>query len=417
MKNVSSYIRLMSRYQKMDTYICMQERKMYSNSFIDILLDVIVSIFLTFKVVNYSLVYILKVSETGFLSTMFMVTAVLFAMASAYKLIKRSGKLSSVGILIILIVLSLYVIYINRSNVKITEIIMYFTIPIIIGFREKFCFKRILGIVLLISLLPLFCFSAMFSVGWYGGINMDISYAFLPVIAAAFVHFAFYFRECRNKLLYIALYVVNLVYFAQILMFGERGTLLCLLACIVLLLNIRYKDNRVTYKRMSLKVFVAVICAGIFILFGDSILKLLANTFNINSYAINKFIEMLEKNDISNGRFAIYRNAIDSFFHSPVWGRGIGSFEFFTGEEYPHNLVLQLLHDGGLVLFGFNLYVLIKGSRLILSAKDRDYIAMWIYLLSISVIYLMFSQNIWFLPAYWIFVGMLSSISSRKMRI
>lgn len=401
----------------MDNYICTQERKKYSNSFIDILLDIIVSIFLTFKVVNYSLVYIMNVTDTGFLSTMFMVTAVLFALACAYKLIKRSGKLSSVGTLVIFIVLSLYAIYINRSNVKITEIIIYFTIPIIIGFRENFCFKRILGIILLISLLPLFCFSAMFNVSWYGGINMDISYAFLPVIAAAFVHFAFYFRECRKKILYIALYVVNLVYFAQILMFGERGTLLCLLACIVLLLNIRYKDNQVTYKRMSLKIFVAVIFAGIFILFGDRILKLLTNTFNINSYAINKFIEMLEKNDISNGRFTIYKNAIDSFFHSPIWGRGIGSFEFFTGEEYPHNLVLQLLHDGGLILFGLNLYVIFKGSRLILYVKDRDYIAMWIYLISISVIYLMFSQNIWFLPAYWIFIGMLSSISSRKMRI
>lgn len=415
--NKWNYIGVAGRYEKMNNYHYIQEEKICSTNFIDILLDFIVAIFLTFKVLNYSLVNIFKVSESGFLSIVFMVTAGLFAVACAYKLIKRQSKLSSLGTLVIIVVLGLYVIYANRSNVAITEIVIYFLIPIIIGFRENFYFKRILEIVLLISLLPLCCFTAMFNVGWYGGINMDISYAFLPVIAAAFVHFAFYYKECRYKIIFIVLYAVNLMYFSQIVMFGERGTLLCLLVCIVLLLNIKYKDNQVIYKRMSFKIIVAVLILGLFILFGDSILKLLVNTFNINSYAINKFIEMLEKNDISNGRFAIYRDAVDSFSYSPLWGRGIGSFEFFTGEEYPHNLLLQLLHDGGLILFGLNLYVLFRGSRLILSVKEREYIAVWIYLLSISVVYLMFSQNIWFLPAYWIFIGMLSSISSVKMRI
>lgn len=52
-------------------------------------------------------------------------------------------------------------------------------------------------------------------------------------------------------------------------------------------------------------------------------------------------------------RFALYREALDLWAHSPIWGIGIGEFGIaVTGQdvqEYPHNIILELGVETGLI--------------------------------------------------------------------
>ncbi len=48
-------------------------------------------------------------------------------------------------------------------------------------------------------------------------------------------------------------------------------------------------------------------------------------------------------------RDVIFQDAIDGFFTRPVFGNGLGAFEIFGRENYPHNIILNIAVDGGTI--------------------------------------------------------------------
>ena len=71
----------------------------------------------------------------------------------------------------------------------------------------------------------------------------------------------------------------------------------------------------------------------------------------INSNFINKMLKLRAEQNVSNNREDLYTLSFNLIPNHPIFGHGISSFAFYTGEVYPHNLFVQLLFDGGIVLF------------------------------------------------------------------
>lgn len=389
------------------------------NNFINLVFDIITSLLISFKILNYSLITMTKSTEKGFLNIIFLIIAVVALTLYIIKFLKNIRKkwvvsISFLGLMLIFIVVLLYFMSISKTSLSISELLIYFVLSFFIGFNGKINISRVLTFIMLISLIAIPCFNELFVVQWYGSVNMDISYAFLPPITAAIVHVIYYFKEKKHRAIYLLLYGINAFYLSQILLYGERGTIFCILVSIALCWIITFDKNKIFEKRkLSIKLIIISAVFFFTILFYKNILSFIVEVFNINSYAINKFLD-LSSVDVSNGRFTIYSTALKAFVKSPIIGNGISVFYYYTGELYPHNLIIQLLYDGGIVLFSSFVVIFIVGTREVYSTKNKNKIVSWVYFLPISVIYLLFSNNIWVVPSMWIFMGYLCSIFKKE---
>ena len=64
------------------------------------------------------------------------------------------------------------------------------------------------------------------------------------------------------------------------------------------------------------------------------------------SYDIDTISNTLDEGDIS--RFQLFNQAWNLFLDHPL-GVGIGGFHFYTGEVWPHNFILEILCETGII--------------------------------------------------------------------
>lgn len=377
------------------------------------MLDICISLLLTFKIINYSLVTIMGSTDKGFLGTIFLIISIVSVIILFFKIlkelmIKRTISVPIYNLLFILIVSAIYFASVDKSNLSLYEFIIYFVLSFILASRKSININRVLTMIMIISLISLTCFNKLFLVQWYGSVDMDISYSFLPTVVAAIVHLSFFYKNSQHKRFYFVLYAINFIFLVQLFLYGERGTLFCILLSLILCWLFKYNsEGKLEIRKLSLKLVILMLVSFFALLFYKEILSFIVYITNIDSYAINKFIHM-SSTDVSNGRFSIYQLALNGFINHPIFGNGIASFKYHTGIIYVHNILFQILYDGGLVLFLSFLFIFIRGTKSVFNNKSRDLIPFWIYLFPTSIVYLSFSNDIWFVPALWVFMGFLS---------
>ena len=116
--------------------------------------------------------------------------------------------------------------------------------------------------------------------------------------------------------------------------------------------------------------------------------------------------------DVSAGRFKIYNMAFNEFLQSPIWGNGIGSFDSYKG-TFPHNILLQLMVEGGLLFLIPFTIILIKGFIYIFE-KGRSSVSgvFMLFVFCAGMIRLFFSFYLWGSHFCWLFVLMVLNIKS-----
>lgn len=73
----------------------------------------------------------------------------------------------------------------------------------------------------------------------------------------------------------------------------------------------------------------------------------------------------------TSGRLPIYHESLKIFYSSPLWGNGIGSIYLLHPIAYfSHNLILDILAEGGLLLFLIFIIILLK---IIINYKQTSY--------------------------------------------
>ena len=386
----------------------------------DKIATMIIAMLCSFKLINYSLTYFFNKSDGGYLTILFTILFITYFSYLTLKILKRKNhfkiRFPIYGLFFLVYIMVLFAFKFDKTNLTFIELISYCLLPVIIGINENIKTDKLLKYIMAFSLVSFLSLDKLLEVRWYGSIGMDISYAFLPTISAAIVHFFYYRKYDDNKIINLFLYIVNLFYLYQIVLYGERGTLFSIVILFILCIIFKQVDNKtiILNKTSFLKITILIIAVMGILLSYNEIINFIINTLKIDSYALNK-IKILSNSDISNGRFKIYGQALKGFAKSPIFGNGISSFKFYyPGNPYPHNILLQLLFDGGILLFLMFIVVLIRGVRITLESKDKNSNLLIMYFFSISIMYLFFSNDIWVLPSLWIFYGFLVKKNAQR---
>lgn len=245
---------------------------------------------------------------------------------------------------------------------------------------------------------------------WADSISMHTSYSFLIPIVATIVYFCFYLRDDKGvtKIIMIGFSLINGVFLWKIFLHGSRGPLLSIVLLIVFLLVVKKNRNSLGVSfsggKFSFLLMVLLIFLASYVFFFQTIVDLLAG-LGIQSHALDKILLLYEEGDISNGRLELNTITINGIIENPFWGNGFDRFNANTGMLYPHNFLLQLLYDGGVIYFFVVLTPIVMGLVRLFKKCNYGEFAVLVCLMFSSVPGAMFSNNLYSSNLLWMFFG------------
>ena len=303
----------------------------------------------------------------------------------------------------------------NQSTVKLIEIVNYTVIPFFLVLTE-FNFEKIIKYTLILTSPAILVIDRVFvhySDATNEVITMVLCHAVLFSINSAIAYVLYYAHfDGKQKVFFYVLCAVNLYYLFELLRFGGRSAVLSVLifGFIALLFRPDYSKDIITRKNLKRIIIIGAMFALMFIMivFGKYILLytyVFLRNHNINARFIIKTYNLYQSADVSNGRMAIYKMAIRGFLEHPIIGNGLDLFLVNTGVSFPHNLFLQFMYDGGLVLLLCVAVPLLISSVTILRTKKYSLFMPWALLFSTTIPVMMVSGDVWIKYVFWFFVA------------
>lgn len=141
-----------------------------------------------------------------------------------------------------------------------------------------------------------------------------------------------------HKILAKSVIGIGVLAFFFIILSGSRGALIsAVLALVAYFVWERMSIKRLIFLSSFAFLSVAVISQS-------GLITNLAH--EVYDQRINK---LLLEEHYTSGRVDRFYDALEIISEKPVFGSGIGGYTFATGYDYPHNIFLELLIDGGLV--------------------------------------------------------------------
>lgn len=229
---------------------------------------------------------------------------------------------------------------------------------------------------------------------------MTMSYRILPYIVAAV-----WGIKNGNKL-FKALSLLSLVVYITLLMvLGSRGAIVSIFVFILLyIINIGEESGK-RYLKIILITFIIVI--GVFYM--TNIIEWMmrfADSYNINSLPLQRMYFKLQEGDgIDSGRNILSARALEDFWSSPLIGCGIGSFD--GGHGYPHNFVLHIMQEWGMLGLIPLIIVSMKSLGTLLKGNIANpYFQLLVLIFCSGVVQLFFSFYYWGSQFFWFFLYM-----------
>lgn len=240
-------------------------------------------------------------------------------------------------------------------------------------------------------------------------VSMGTCYALLIPVLGDLVYLRFYYRKesIRMKIIMLFFAAINLFYLVQMAMFGSRGPILCAVLLIMSFFIIRIDDNKKVFFRKG-RVLIIIIGLLFLIFSFTAILQALQDflaKFDISLNVVDKFLRLDDNGDMTNGRESLSTMAWKGIVESPLWGNGISQFNNNTGEGYPHNFVLQMLYDGGIIL---TLAIMVPVTQSLirkLKTISENKFSFFVLLFFASVPGALFSGDLWNASTLWMFFG------------
>lgn len=235
----------------------------------------------------------------------------------------------------------------------------------------------------------------------YDRINMHSSYILIPIMLSGFYHFLFY-RE--KKLSCFILYIITIITALNSFILLGRGPLLCLIIGIII--GFYYKHKSFFSKKVLLKIIFVIILILSVVFLKDIISStaVFLEKKGIQIAAISKMKDLMISNDITNGRTVIWNNSIEMIKSNFILGNGIAGFAN-KYDIWPHNIVLEILLEFGIIGSFVFFYLLVKIIALIFKGmKKSEEIILLALVFSTSFPRLMLSSYFWHHPDFWIFV-------------
>lgn len=333
--------------------------------------------------------------------------------ACAISSIKINYSLLRINVILLLAMLGSFLYYENDDAIKtlLTNFIVW-GIGITILMMQEYSMEKVLSISFKVSIIVM-----IFDIITNADENYDSmvwAYAVLPCIAVTIVHFVYIrFTGLLSKIAYIPGFLMLIKFVLN----ANRGGLISL-AVLVILLNFKAKDkSNNKLKNKYLLGTLLIILFVILIVFIEQITLYLYDTlasYGVEVSAIKKMYRLIEADNVSNNREELYNFAWNGFLSSPVFGNGIGGFSVNHG-GWAHNLILQLLYEGGVILTALILVPLIKSSVFILKSTivTVEEYSMYIVLFSTSIPRLLFSTELWNTQAFWMLFALCILIGTK----
>lgn len=384
-----------------------------------ILQSLLVAFYADMKCINWTITYgYSSVNvEAGYMSILYpgvILMSLIFAMIGKNNISKR---LSITCIIIVSILLLFYIAtlsFIGPPKIGISMflvmVIASLLLPNIIRVNARIMIKGIMFFPFFAIFRQNRVFASVSS--WQEVLSMETSYAFLVPIIATIGYLFFYFKEENSvqRKLTLLLSTINMVYFFQIVQYGSRGPILSVLLFLVVLYVIKTSQKGISVRHSSL--FLVIIGAIMLVFtFSTSIpfVNEALNTIGLNVHALDKIIRLSEEGDITNGREVINSITWSGIIESPFFGHGLDRFDANTGLLYPHNFILQILYDGGVLLLLVLMVPVIVCSTRILRTCSKDEYAVFVILMFSSVPGALFSGDMWGVAGLWLFFGFILS--------
>lgn len=172
------------------------------------------------------------------------------------------------------------------------------------------------------------------------GSEMDPNYIGLPLIVA-FSMLLYYTMNCKMKTFNIL--ALGIMAFA-VLLTSSRGNFLSLAVCVFGNIIHFLNNIRIKFYKKILVIITLVLMACIFYGFVSA---------NYDSF-LQRILDFSGAN-IGNGRFVLWKEAIDLWWNRPIFGNGFEALGKFINKG-AHNTYIQVLCDSGIV--GFFLFFL-----------------------------------------------------------
>lgn len=383
-----------------------------------VLASLLVALFIDTKSVNYVLGAILSRDGEGFTTPLF----ALIAIATIFTAVVQRSKVNLWVWLLSAFVIGFYFytsLSIATPRVPLPFLmgftLMGFLLPSLVRIDTRLTLRAIMTI----PAIGVFWLSRVLmpeEENELGLVSMMRSYAFLVPVMANILYFLLYYKIDRlgKSYSFWLVSLVNTVYLLKILSSGSRGPFFCIVSLIIFHWVVKKDENgKLRWSAgKNLTVGMAIAAVGAFfqeVMFG---LSTLLHEFGIYLNVIDKFVrKAVENGDMSNGRALIYTTCLEEIPEKPFFGHGMDLFEYYTGIVYPHNFILQIFYDGGLMLALLLLlpvvWYLIKKIRF----GSHETFSMTLFLLFVSVPGALMSSDLWQNERLWLFFGAMLSTS------
>lgn len=306
-------------------------------------------------------------------------------------------------------------VYIGEPAVPFLQFVVFTLSALIVPSIARIDTKIFLKSVMLTSALGISVANRIFIfvADWHEYISMGVTYSFMLPIVATVIYFSLYFKDENKawKVIMLVLGGINFYYFFLMFTMGSRGPSVVIMSTLIMLycINLKETGGINLRKKQTAFLLISFILALFFFL---PLLQFLHNIFlsmGISSNVIDKFLRLALANDATNGRDYVYEFAIDGILNSPIWGNGFDRFEANTGMAYPHNSILQLLYDGGVILFGLVLIPFFKKLTRISNYCLKNEYALIMTFFCSGFVGSMFSGDLWKTPLFWALIGIVLS--------
>ena len=389
-----------------------------------LLSSILLAIFVDIKILN-SIIIAAIPSLSGVMTALYtVVIGLLFIVGLLFQ--HHTLRLNYLQTIIISTCCTYYLItyiFIGEPSVKISFFLTFtiaaFLLPSIVKYDARLVLRSIFIIPSFGVLYSQYLF--LDEISKNGFITMGLSYALLVPVIAAVIYLIYYFIEDKFwvKIILLPFICCNMFYLFQMLAFGSRGPVLSIFVAIVFCIVIKVRQNKkvkIRYSRLLLISVLGVIIAFSFI----PIMEILSSKLAENGLQFNfveKMIRLASAGDVSNGRNKLTDITLSGIYDEPILGHGTAQFENNTGLVYPHNFLLQMLYDGGIVLtLLIMLPVLLKIRSKFRRMTKEEFV--WIYfLLFSSVPGAFFSGDLWNANLLWMLFGTILTETRLKSRM
>lgn len=325
----------------------------------------------------------------------------------------------------------IFSLFFRSSDYNLLYFIFYVLLPAYVisgGFRIELVLKTLC----LVSIPTVFFYNDIFAIS-YVGLNqasMGVTYFVLDLIIS-FVLYFFYYRH--NGRWYLVLgYVASFILLIGLVLHGVRGAILSLAILFTLcyINRINSSSNHLENNTQNRKIRIGIVGLVVIIFFYrfetifEGLYSLASLLLNTIPGFITKMAVYIRSGNIVNGRDAILQDSFKLALKHPLAGVGVGNFgRFFVSSTglthtYPHNFLLQLWIECGIIPALIGLVILCTSLKSLLFPKNesKEIIVTIAFFTMLIFPRFLVSLNIWSFTEIWIGLYCLLNIISSHLK-